>query len=304
MSANVALVNVGDILKIRWNESSEEFIVEVIDISEKTKKADKIFKYTVQFQDNVEGESVRTIKLANLHWELIKSSKKRSLIEEVEPITKKSKLCKVSKQSIDYSLILAPMVGGSELPFRLLCRKYGATLAYTPMIHSDKFVEDEEYRKENFQTNEQDRPLVAHFAANDPNIILKAALIVQNSCDAIDINLGCPQRIAFAGHFGSYLLDEVDRPIIISMIEKLSSHLSIPVFVKIRLLDTVPDTIRLCEQLIQAGASLITIHGRYRVNLVGRTGAGARDGPAHLDQIQTIKAALSHYNIPIITNGK
>lgn len=94
----------------------------------------------------------------------------------------------------------------------------------------------------------------------------------------IDLNLGCPQRIAFTGHFGSYLLDESDRDLIVSIVEKLSSNLSIPVFVKIRLLDTVPDTIRLCEQLIDAGAALITIHARYRVNLVGRTGPGARDG--------------------------
>ena len=49
------------------------------------------------------------------------------------------------------------------------------------------------------------------------------------------------------------------------------------------------------------GASLITIHGRYRVNLVARTGAGARDGPAYLDQIAAIKQAIP--NIPIISNG-
>lgn len=53
--------------------------------------------------------------------------------------------------------------------------------------------------------------------------------------------------------------------------------------------------------IVYVGASLITIHGRYRVNLVGRTGAGARDGPAHLDQIAQVKAALP--NIPIISNG-
>jgi tRNA-dihydrouridine synthase len=89
------------------------------------------------------------------------------------------------------------------------------------------------------------------------------------------------------------------------MVRKLSSNLSIPMFVKIRLLDTVPDTIRLCTQLAEAGAALITIHGRYRVNLVGRTGAGARDGAAHLDQIRDVKAALlaKGISIPIIANG-
>jgi tRNA-dihydrouridine synthase 1 len=102
------------------------------------------------------------------------------------------------------------------------------------------------------------------------------------------LNLGCPQRIAHTGHFGSYLLGECDRELVLSMVKTMSLNISKPIFVKIRLLDTVDDTIRLCRQLVEAGASLITIHGRYRVNLVGRTGAGARDGPAHLDQIATV----------------
>ena len=124
------------------------------------------------------------------------------------------------------------------------------------------------------------------------------------TCDwDADINLGCPQRIAHAGHFGSYLLDEVDRPLVLSMVSTLSSGLSIPVFVKIRLLDQLEDSIRLCEQLMDAGAALIAIHARYRVNLVGRTGPGARDGPAHLDQVQTIITRLRHRNVPIVANG-
>ena len=110
---------------------------------------------------------------------------------------------------------------------------------------------------------------------------------MESCCDAIDINLGCPQRIAFTGHFGSYLLGPEDRAIVLSMVQTLRSNLTIPVFVKIRLLDTVEDTIELCRQLVTAGVYLIAIHGRYRVNLVGRTGPGARDGPAHLDQVTT-----------------
>ena len=85
-----------------------------------------------------------------------------------------------------------------------------------------------------------------------------------------DLNLGCPQRVAFAGHFGSFLLDEEDRPLVLRIVKKLSDNLSIPVFVKIRLLDSVPDTILLCKQLVEAGGALIAIHARYRVNLAGR----------------------------------
>lgn len=81
--------------------------------------------------------------------------------------------------------ILAPMVGASELPFRLLCRRYGATLAYTPMISSDRFAVDAKYREEEFQTIAADRPLVAHFSANNPEVFLAAAKHVETTCDAI-----------------------------------------------------------------------------------------------------------------------
>jgi hypothetical protein len=90
--------------------------------------------------------------------------------------------------SIDTSYIVAPMVGASELPFRLLCRKYGASLAYTPMISSDRFAVDEEYRKVEFQCTPEDRPVVAHFSANNPETFLAAARHVEGQCDAIDLS--------------------------------------------------------------------------------------------------------------------
>ena len=195
-------------------------------------------------------------------------------------------------QQIDCSRICAPMVGGSELAFRILTRRHGATLCYTPMMSSAKFPLDEQYRKDEFQTTPEDRPLVAHFSANDPAQLLQSALLIQDQCDAIDLNLGCPQRVAHAGHFGSYLLGDADRPLILSIVKTLSDVISIPVFVKIRLLDSVPATIELVQQLREAGASLVCIHARYRVNLVGRTGAGARDGPAMLEQVTEVRRAV------------
>lgn len=119
---------------------------------------------------------------------------------------------------------------------------------------------------------------------------------------SLDLNLGCPQRVAFSGHFGSFLLDEVDRALVLSMVRIIADNAKVPIFVKIRLLDTVEDTLKLCQQLVEAGAALITIHGRYRVNLVGRSGPGARDGPAHLDQIKFIRSQIPSH-IPIIANG-
>ena len=86
------------------------------------------------------------------------------------------------------------------------------------------------------------------------------------------------------------------------MVRTIAENAKVPIFVKIRLLDTVEDTLRLCQQLVEAGAALITIHGRYRVNLVGRSGPGARDGPAHLDQIKYIRSQIPSH-IPVIANG-
>jgi tRNA-dihydrouridine synthase len=82
-------------------------------------------------------------------------------------------------------------------------------------------------------------------------------------CDAIDLNLGCPQRIAHSGHFGSYLLGVEDRALVVSIVKTLAEGLSIPVFCKIRLLESVMETVELCRALAAAGCKLIAVHGRY-----------------------------------------
>lgn len=219
--------------------------------------------------------------------------------EKEEKHSKKAKT-KSTLIPFDYRYIVAPMVGASELPFRLLCRKYGAQLAYTPMMIASQFAESKEYREKEFQTCSFDRPLVCHFAANDPKSFAKAARKAQPFCDAIDLNLGCPQRTAYVGHFGSYLLDQKDRELIVSIVKAGVEAVDIPIFAKIRLLDQYEDTLELCQQLYNAGASLIAVHGRYRATY-HRKGPGARDGPALLDQVQQLKAAFPE-NL-LITNG-
>eukprot|EP00980_Cylindrotheca_fusiformis_P002709 scaffold627_cov125-Cylindrotheca_fusiformis.AAC.26 len=202
--------------------------------------------------------------------------------------------------TFDYRYIVAPMVGASELPFRLLCRKYGAQLVYTPMMIAEQFATSKEYREQEFQTCSFDRPLVCHFAANNPKAFAKAAKKAAPFCDAIDLNLGCPQRTAYVGHFGSYLLEDKDRALVLDIVKTGVAAVNIPIFVKIRLLETFEDTVQLCRQLYEAGASLIAVHGRYRATF-HRKGPGARDGPALLDQIQKLKEAFPHQ--VLITNG-
>lgn len=104
------------------------------------------------------------------------------------------------------------------------------------------------------------------------------------------------------GHFGSYLLDPPDRQLVLDIVQAgaQAAQGRVPIFVKIRLLETLEQTMELCQQLKDAGASLIAIHARYRASWE-RKGPGARDGPALLDQVTKIKEQVP--GIPIIANG-
>ncbi|MDC0525795.1 tRNA-dihydrouridine synthase family protein [bacterium] len=199
--------------------------------------------------------------------------------------------------------VCAPMVGGSELAFRLLCRRYATRrlLCYTPMMSSERFASEPSYRAEIFQSCAEDRPLVAHFAGNDPAVMLAAAKLVEDCVDAVDLNLGCPQRIAHSGHFGSFLLDEADRTLVCSIVRALAGGLTVPVHCKVRLLSTTEETVALCCQLRDAGASLIAVHARHRVSLVGRSGPVARDGPALLDEVAAVCTRVK--GVRIVANG-
>ncbi|EGR26961.1 t-diRNAhydrouridine synthase, putative [Ichthyophthirius multifiliis] len=189
--------------------------------------------------------------------------------------------------------ICAPMVDQSELAFRMLCRKYGTTLAYTPMI-SSKVVYDqgEKSLKNFFSTCPEDRPLIAQFCGNDPEVLLEACKYIQKDCDAVDINFGCPQGIAKKGHYGSFLLQEPD--LIESMVKKLHEELDIPVTCKIRIIRSREKTLELAKRIENAGCSILTVHGRTKEqnkDLVGM---------CDWDIIKEIKDTLT---IPVFANG-
>lgn len=291
-------VKKGSRLKYNLTHGNDTFTTRLIDFNWEFRDIDDYPKRKKRMRRNSEdGDGgLKSPKQSKDSVKITPSLPSRSAGDTSLPMNALAPLCRH---------IVAPMVGGSELAFRLLCRRYGATLAYTPMMSSDKFAVDAKYREEEFQTVAEDRPLVAHFSANNPQKFLDAAKLVQDSCDAIDLNLGCPQRIAHSGHFGSYLLGDEDRDLVTEMVRTVSQGIRIPLFVKIRLLDSVLDTLRLVMQLIEAGAALVAIHARYRVNLVGRSGPGARDGAAHLDQVTTIRESVqvTHPHVPIIANG-
>lgn len=171
-------------------------------------------------------------------------------------------------------------------------------LAYTPMFHARLFSEDPKYLKAHFQATRpsaaptkkktatttmdgaeaqteaaklpawldgnpsNDRPLFVQFCANDPEALLCAARQVAPYCDAVDLNLGCPQGIARKGHYGAFLQE--DQDLIFRLINRLHTELGIPVSAKIRILETREQTLAYAQNVLKAGASILTVHGRRR----------------------------------------
>ncbi|OQS00413.1 tRNA-dihydrouridine synthase [Achlya hypogyna] len=158
--------------------------------------------------------------------------------------------------------ILAPMVDQSELAYRMLVRKYGVDLCYTPMIHARMFRDDATYRATAWQVVPEDRPLFVQFCGNDPDILLTSARYVQDNCDAVDLNLGCPQGIARKGRYGAFLMHEPE--VVREIVETLSRELTVPVSCKIRLFPNYEDTLAFCNMLVDAGCCWLVIHGRTK----------------------------------------
>lgn len=191
--------------------------------------------------------------------------------------------------------IVAPMVDHSDLSYRMLTRKYGAQLVYTQMFSSNCFVQSAELRSQLFTTCPEDRPLIVQFCGNDPQTLLKAARFIENDCDAVDINLGCPQGIAKRGHYGAFLMEELE--LLTSIVSTLSQGLKVPVTCKTRIYrNDFERSVKLCETLVQAGASMLTIHGRSREE------KGNLVADCDWSMIARLKAHFGD-RIPIIANG-
>ncbi|CAM9403967.1 unnamed protein product [Phaeothamnion confervicola] len=163
--------------------------------------------------------------------------------------------------------VAAPMVDQSELPFRLLVRRHGVGLCYTPMIHSPTFSQPSAsiIRRNAYDGGPSlaaDRPLIAQLCGNDGATLVAAGRYIEHDVDAIDLNLGCPQGIARKGSYGAYLLEQDGGRKAVGLVRAMAEGLRCPVTVKMRRLETAAATVELARRLEDAGAQVVTLHGR------------------------------------------
>ncbi|MDG0999033.1 MAG: tRNA dihydrouridine synthase DusB [Gammaproteobacteria bacterium] len=194
---------------------------------------------------------------------------------------------------IENNLLLAPMVGVCDVPFREVCDQQGAGLTFGEMVPCEK-AEREKERHLLRQTNPKIKgPKIIQIAGSDAEIMSSAALYNEKlGADAIDINMGCPAKKVLKKAAGSSLLR--DTKLVEQILRKVTSSVTIPVTLKIRT-GWCPNSrngseiARIAED---CGIQLLTIHGRTR--------ADRFMGHAEYDTIAQIKETVK---IPIIANG-
>lgn len=192
----------------------------------------------------------------------------------------------------DYVRMASPMVRYSKLPWRVLIRRYGADLAFTPMIVTESFIRSERARLGDFSTSPGvDRPLVAQFTGNRPVELGIAAKVVAEHVDGIDLNCGCPQAWAVKKKIGGYLSSHPE--IVKEMVKEVREvKPDLLMSIKIRLDKDFRTTVELCQAAERAGVDWITVHGR---TVRERTASDV-----HWDQVKQLKDMLT---VPLVANG-
>ena len=188
--------------------------------------------------------------------------------------------------------ILAPMDGYSEWPYRSLCAELGSAMSYTEFVKAKNIIRAYEHMAPRLTYDEGERPVVFQLWSEEPDELVKAALMVQDkSPDIIDINMGCPAKTV--AHIGAGV-GLMRTPLKIARIfRKLSAALDVPVTGKIRLGWEECRSYRLVARILEEnGAALIAVHGRTKEQGYG--------GEADWDAIAEIKSMVK---IPVIGNG-
>ena len=200
---------------------------------------------------------------------------------------------KIGKLKLDNNLILAPMAGITNLPFRLMCKEEGCGLVFSEMVSAIGLVRNGKKTRDLLQSDSYERPLAVQLFGSDPQIMAEAAKIVEDmGVDLLDINMGCPAKKVISTGAGSVLLKDPLR--IKDIIETVRKAVKIPFTIKIRSgwdsksLNFL-ETGRIAEE---CGVDAITLHSRTTFQQFG--------GHSDWSHITELKKSLK---IPVIGNG-
>lgn len=199
----------------------------------------------------------------------------------------------IGRHILKNNLIVAPMAGVTDRPFRQLCKSMGAGMAVSEMVSSNSLLWGSEKTRRRANHEGEVDPISVQIAGADPAMMAEAARYnVAQGAQIIDINMGCPAKKICNVMAGSALLQ--DQPLVGRILDAVVAAVSVPVTLKIRTgWDTQHKNALAVAQIAQsAGIQALAIHGRTR--------ACAYTGHAEYDTIAAVKAAVK---IPIIANG-
>ena len=200
---------------------------------------------------------------------------------------------------LDFSkplVVLAPLAGYTDLPFRSVVKKFGADLTISEMISSNALVYNNKKTLKMTQKAPNEDPFFVQIAGNNTEIIKKAVEIINNlnGIDGIDLNSGCPAPKVFNHGSGSALLGELDKLAnILKTIKKYSNKTYTTIKVRIGVNEKIP--VEIAKACVDGGADIISVHGR--------TKKGAYKEAVDYDAIAKIVEIAHKANIKVIANG-